>query len=100
VPSKADITSLIGDNWSEVIEQENDWRMGLYQSWLWSLNNGMGESIVPPSRIERAWRNQGRRTPRPQPQSQSLSAPPSKREGSRSRSRSRSTPKEQESRRR
>ena len=55
--------NFIGDDWSEVIEQENDWRTNLYKSWLWSLNNGVGDSIVPPSRYERARRNQSKRVP-------------------------------------
>jgi hypothetical protein len=49
--------NFIGEDWSEVIEQENDWRSNLYKKWLWSLNDGVGESIVPPSRYERARRN-------------------------------------------
>jgi len=59
--------NFIGDDWSEVIDQENDWRTNLYKSWLWSLNNGVGESIVPPSRYERARRNQSKQMPPPAP---------------------------------
>ncbi len=50
--------NFIGSDWEEVIAQENDWREDLYKGWLWSLNNGVGESIVPPSRYERARRQQ------------------------------------------
>jgi len=50
--------NFIGNDWEEVIAQENDWREDLYKGWLWSLNNGVGESIVPPSRYERARRQQ------------------------------------------
>ena len=49
---------FIGEDWSQVIEQENDWREELYKGWLWNLKNGIGESFVPPSRYERARRNQ------------------------------------------
>ncbi len=49
---------FIGEDWSEVIEQENDWREELYKGWLWNLKNGIGESFVPPSRYERARRTQ------------------------------------------
>ena len=61
--------NFIGDDWSDVIKEENDWRTNVYKSWLWSLNNGIGPtivpSIVPPSRYERARRrNQmGRMSP-------------------------------------
>lgn len=52
---------FLGQDWDRTIEQENDWRTDLYKKWLWSLNNGVGESIVPPSRYERARRNQRKR---------------------------------------
>ncbi len=57
--------NFIGDDWSEVIAQENDWREDLYKGWLWSLNNGVGDSIVPPSRYERARRQQQSQSPSP-----------------------------------
>ena len=48
---------ILGDNWSSSIQQEGEWRMGLYKNWLWALNNGVGEDpIVPPSRYDRARR--------------------------------------------
>lgn len=53
--------SIIGDEFADVVDQENDWRLGLYKRWLWSLHNGVGESIVPPSRYERARRMTERR---------------------------------------
>jgi hypothetical protein len=48
---------FMGDDWAPTIKQENNWRTELYKNWLWALNNGVGESIVPPSRYERARRN-------------------------------------------
>ena len=67
---------FIGDDWSQVIEQENDWRANMYKGWLWSLQNGVGESIVPPSRYERARRNSNSRRKQPLP------PPPSRRKRS------------------
>ena len=59
---------FMGEDWVPTIKQENRWRTELYKNWLWALNNGVGESIVPPSRYERARRNNKstNRTPRKQ----------------------------------
>ncbi|VEU35007.1 unnamed protein product [Pseudo-nitzschia multistriata] len=53
---------FLGEDWDETIEQENNWRTELYKKWLWSLHNGVGDSIVPPTRTERAqkYRQKGR----------------------------------------
>eukprot|EP00535_Pseudo-nitzschia_heimii_P006498 CAMPEP_0197175446 /NCGR_PEP_ID=MMETSP1423-20130617/1661_1 /TAXON_ID=476441 /ORGANISM="Pseudo-nitzschia heimii, Strain UNC1101" /LENGTH=738 /DNA_ID=CAMNT_0042624609 /DNA_START=146 /DNA_END=2362 /DNA_ORIENTATION=+ len=67
--------NILGDDWSDIIGEENDWRTGLYKSWLWSLNNGVGESIVPPSRYERARRSQRRRMSQEPPQSRPRTRP-------------------------
>jgi hypothetical protein len=45
---------ILGDDWEETVKQESDWRLNLYKDWLWTLHNGVGEPIVPPSRYERA----------------------------------------------
>eukprot|EP00536_Pseudo-nitzschia_multiseries_P003778 jgi/Psemu1/284657/fgenesh1_pg.59_\ len=62
---------FLGEDWDRTIEQENNWRTDLYKKWLWSLHNGVGESIVPPTRTERArkLRRQGAAPP-PQPRQQ------------------------------
>ena len=67
--------NILGDDWSDIIDEENDWRTGLYRSWLWSLNNGLGESIVPPSRYERARRRQMRRNPQEPPRARPRTRP-------------------------
>lgn len=45
---------ILGDDWAPTVKQESNWRLNLYKNWLWTLHNGVGESIVPPSRYERA----------------------------------------------
>jgi hypothetical protein len=47
---------VLGEDWEETVKQESDWRLNLYKDWLWTLHNGVGEPIVPPSRYERARR--------------------------------------------
>jgi hypothetical protein len=45
---------ILGDDWAPTVKQESEWRLALYKKWLWTLHNGVGDSIVPPSRYERA----------------------------------------------
>jgi hypothetical protein len=45
---------ILGDDWTETVKQESDWRLNLYRDWLWTLHDGVGDPIVPPSRYERA----------------------------------------------
>jgi len=45
---------ILGDDWAKTVKQESEWRLDLYKKWLWTLHNGVGDSIVPPSRYERA----------------------------------------------
>jgi hypothetical protein len=45
---------ILGDDWASTVKQESEWRLNLYKKWLWTLHNGVGDSIVPPSRYERA----------------------------------------------
>ena len=45
---------ILGDDWAPTVKQESDWRLNLYKNWLWTLHDGVGDSIVPPSRYERA----------------------------------------------
>jgi hypothetical protein len=58
--------TVLGDDWAPRIKAESDWRLQLYKGWLWALHNGVGSSIVPPSRYERA-RNMRRRRGMPDP---------------------------------
>jgi hypothetical protein len=37
---------ILGDDWSGVVKDESDWRLGLYKNWLWMLHNGIGEPLV------------------------------------------------------
>jgi hypothetical protein len=37
---------ILGDDWSGVVKDESDWRLGLYKKWLWMLHNGIGEPLV------------------------------------------------------
>lgn len=37
---------ILGDDWSEVVKEESDWRLDLYKKWLWTLHNGVGDPIV------------------------------------------------------
>lgn len=45
---------ILGSDWEKTVRQESEWRLDLYKDWLWTLHNGVGDSIVPPSRYERA----------------------------------------------
>ena len=38
--------NVLGRDWRDTIEQENDWRLGLYTSWLRTLHNGIGEPFI------------------------------------------------------
>ena len=55
---------ILGEDWAPTVKQESDWRLNLYKDWLWTLHDGVGGSIVPPSRYERA-RKMRDRKPRP-----------------------------------
>ena len=41
-----------GDDFTQPIKDECDWRLGLYRDWLWTLEKGIGKPIVP-TRSER-----------------------------------------------
>lgn len=45
---------ILGEDWEDTVKEESNWRLNLYKEWLWTLHNGVGDSIVPPSRYERA----------------------------------------------
>ncbi|KAG7345681.1 hypothetical protein IV203_033212 [Nitzschia inconspicua] len=49
---------ILGERFAPTIKQESQWRLDLYKAWLWNLNDGIGESFIPPSRYERARRMQ------------------------------------------
>lgn len=48
---------ILGNDWSEKVKEESDWRLDLYKNWLWTLNDGVGDPIVE-SRSDRARRQQ------------------------------------------
>jgi hypothetical protein len=52
---------ILGDDWADTVKQESEWRLELYKNWLWALHNGVGGSVAPPSRYERARRTADRR---------------------------------------
>ena len=47
---------ILGDDWSDIVKEESDWRLSLYKSWLWTLHNGVGDPIVE-SRSDRMRRS-------------------------------------------
>jgi hypothetical protein len=51
---------IAGEGFAADIKRESDWRLQLYRNWLWAIHDGIGESVVPPSRYERARRMQRR----------------------------------------
>ena len=53
--------NILGDDWTDVVKEEADWRHDLYKNWLWTLHRGVGEPIVE-SRSDRSRRRQ-RRSP-------------------------------------
>lgn len=68
---------ILGDNWTDAVKEEADWRHDLYKNWLWTLHRGVGEPFVE-SRSDRARRR--RRTPPPgsnPPRERTNGAPPS-----------------------
>ena len=48
---------ILGEDWTDTVKQESNWRLDLYKEWLWVLHDGVGDSIVPPSRYERSRRS-------------------------------------------
>ena len=42
--------SILGDGFSDAIKDESDWRLNLYKDWLWTLDKGIGNPIVPSRR--------------------------------------------------
>jgi hypothetical protein len=48
---------ILGNDWSDAIKDESDWRFDLYKKWLWTLHNGWGTPLVE-SRSDRARRSQ------------------------------------------
>ena len=72
---------ILGDDWASTVKQESEWRLDLYKRWLWTLHNGVGGSIVPPSRYERArtlQQRQMRNSSSESRRSQSQNEPPRK----------------------
>ena len=57
---------ILGDDYSDMVKNEADWRTDLYKNWLWTLHRGVGEPFVQ-SRSERARRQR----PQPPPDSSS-----------------------------
>lgn len=51
---------ILGDDWSDIVKEESDWRLDLYKEWLWTLHNGVGKPIVE-SRSDRMRRKSGSR---------------------------------------
>jgi hypothetical protein len=37
---------ILGNDWTDVVKEEIDWRNDLYTSWLHTLQNGIGEPFV------------------------------------------------------
>lgn len=37
---------ILGDDWSDIVKEESDWRLDLYKKWLWTLHKGVGDPIV------------------------------------------------------
>ena len=60
---------ILGDDWASTVKQESEWRLDLYKRWLWTLHDGVGGSIVPPSRYERARKLQQRQMRKSDPES-------------------------------
>lgn len=46
---------ILGDDWTDAVKEEAEWRMDLYKNWLWTVHNGVGEPFVQ-SRSDRVRR--------------------------------------------
>ncbi|GAX10025.1 hypothetical protein FisN_25Lh126 [Fistulifera solaris] len=57
--------SILGDDWSQTVKDESEWRLNLYKNWLWTLHTGVGDPLIE-SRSDRM-----RRSRRDQAKSQS-----------------------------
>ena len=55
---------ILGNDWTDIVKEEIDWRNDLYTNWLQTLQNGIGEPFVQ-SRSDRL-RRQRRPSPPPQ----------------------------------
>jgi len=38
---------ILGKDWADVVKDESNWRLSLYKEWLWVLNRGIGNPLVP-----------------------------------------------------
>jgi hypothetical protein len=56
---------ILGDDWSQTVKDESEWRLNLYKNWLWTLHTGVGDPLIE-SRSDRM-----RRSSRDQAKSQS-----------------------------
>jgi hypothetical protein len=37
---------ILGDDWTDVVKEESEWRLNLYRNWLWTLYDGIGNPLV------------------------------------------------------
>lgn len=46
---------ILGDDWSDAVKDESEWRLNLYKDWLWTLHDGVGDPLVesPSERMRR-----------------------------------------------
>jgi hypothetical protein len=51
---------ILGEDWADIVKDESNWRLSLYKEWLWALNKGIGNPLVP----SRSDRMRGRPQPR------------------------------------
>jgi len=68
---------ILGDDWSDAVKDESEWRLNLYKDWLWTLHDGVGDPLVesPSERMRRKERarrrmanDRSRRSPPPRSQ--------------------------------
>ncbi|GKY92871.1 hypothetical protein MPSEU_000256300 [Mayamaea pseudoterrestris] len=58
---------IIGKEYTDLVKQESEWRLNLYEQWLWKLHDGVCEPLVP-TRSDRLRKRTGReRSMQPQP---------------------------------
>ena len=63
---------LLGNDWTDIVKEEIDWRNDLYTNWLYTLHNGIGEPFVQSrsDRMRRQRRQQQQQPQDPRPRSE------------------------------